>query len=143
MDVSKLATYFTECSIEDVQRTIINGTLHVIGKVFHLHFHTVPFVVFATFELLISILLGQSLRDKKKLKRLVEITDSTNLNSPLALRFPIVGQSSDHHWLEEFLVFFDKLHRRHFLGIDSRTIVGPNVVFATLVVSTLVPSTMV
>ena len=50
-----------ETGIEYVERTVILIGDRVVCKIFHFELYTETFVVFATFELLISILFGQSL----------------------------------------------------------------------------------
>lgn len=56
-------TYIGEATVKYIQGAVVSRVLHVSDVIFHLHLHGVAFVIFSAFELLIPILLGQSLNN--------------------------------------------------------------------------------
>lgn len=50
-------TYVSVAAVKDVERTVVDGSGHVGHVVLHLELHAVALVVFATFELLVAVLL--------------------------------------------------------------------------------------
>lgn len=59
---SYLMTHLSESRIENIQRTVVLGRAHIIDVILHLHLDTISLVVLATLELLIAVLLVQSLQ---------------------------------------------------------------------------------
>ena len=53
--------YLAKTAIKDVEWAVVLTVPHVADKVLHLHLHRVSLVILATLELLIAILLGQTL----------------------------------------------------------------------------------
>ena len=54
-------TYVSERAVKDIHGTVVHVVLNVLDVVLHLHLDGVPIVVFATLELLVSILSAQPL----------------------------------------------------------------------------------
>ena len=56
-------TYVSVVSVEDVERrVVVMDVSEVVGQVLHLQLHAAAVVVLATFELLVSVLLRQTLK---------------------------------------------------------------------------------
>lgn len=99
------AMVFAVGRVEDVQRTIVSGVFHVVDIVLDLHLDRIAFVVLAALELLVAILLSQS------------------LESPLGLRFPAVLEASNDHWSIVFLVAVNELLAVYVWRMDALNIV--------------------
>lgn len=96
---------FPKATVEDVQGTVIAGGAHVVNVVLHLHFDTVALIVFATFEALVPVLLGQT------------------LHRPLLQCLPSLLQPCDHHRLVRSLKIPDKFLAVHFSAPNALCIV--------------------
>ena len=56
-----IKSYISIAAVKNIQRTVIICSFQIIHVVFHFHFDGISFIVFATFELLVTIFFGHSI----------------------------------------------------------------------------------
>lgn len=100
------AANLAEATVENVQRTVVLRLSHVFHVILHFHFNAIAFIVFATFELLITVLFVQT------------------IHCPFLQCFPVVLNALQHNGQIFLFEAIDEFAATDLVHIDTFHIVG-------------------